>query len=269
MSSEQSAFIANRNRNRPDLSNQRLIFLVVALVFVVGMLAVVYLSSDSATQPGSPLLQSLAIVGSTLLLVPFVFSAKKRGGRAVVPNRLFIVHVVASLVGVAFVCAHAFASFAGPPLLMLCALVALLVTGMIGRLVASRHMAATLGTKSATFVVQDARLKQRIARVIQEKQTLLATLDPQASEALFSVTTRHWLRSPVNACRYWALAREEATLMGARQSVSPLQAWWRVAHLLLAWGFLFGLIVHVIVVTFFAGYAAGDGAIYWWHITAW
>jgi len=37
----------------------------------------------------------------------------------------------------------------------------------------------------------------------------------------------------------------------------------------LAWLFLAGLILHVIVVTFFAGYVAEGRDIYWWHLAAW
>jgi hypothetical protein len=29
------------------------------------------------------------------------------------------------------------------------------------------------------------------------------------------------------------------------------------------------MIIHIIVVTFFAGYVADGGEIYWWHVTAW
>ena len=31
---------------------------------------------------------------------------------------------------------------------------------------------------------------------------------------------------------------------------------------------LAGMITHIVVVTFFAGYVADGGEIYWWHVTA-
>ena len=39
--------------------------------------------------------------------------------------------------------------------------------------------------------------------------------------------------------------------------------------MLIALLFYLGLLAHVVVVLFFAGYAAHGGAIDWWHITAW
>ena len=45
------------------------------------------------------LMQSIAIGGALLLLVPFLFSIGKRGGFSAVPNKLFILHVGASVCG--------------------------------------------------------------------------------------------------------------------------------------------------------------------------
>jgi membrane protein DedA with SNARE-associated domain len=39
--------------------------------------------------------------------------------------------------------------------------------------------------------------------------------------------------------------------------------------MLAALGFYLGLIAHIVVILFFAGYAAGDGEIDWWYVTAW
>ena len=39
--------------------------------------------------------------------------------------------------------------------------------------------------------------------------------------------------------------------------------------MLAALAFYLGLVAHIIVMLFFAGYAAQGGAIEWWHITAW
>jgi len=58
-------------------------------------------------------------------------------------------------------------------------------------------------------------------------------------------------------------------LVGDDGVLSSTHRYWRLAHRLLAWGFVAGLIGHVLVVTFFAGYVADGGEIYWWHITAW
>jgi hypothetical protein len=105
--------------------------------------------------------------------------------------------------------------------------------------------------------------------LIIEKRRLLAELDPQAIEGTFSVNLPHFLRNPRLALAYRRLAREEAILLGTRSAVSAQQAWWRPLHMALAWLFVLGVVIHVITVTFFAGYVADGGPITWWHITAW
>ena len=65
------------------------------------------------------------------------------------------------------------------------------------------------------------------------------------------------------------LVRAENGLIGTRGMVSPRQAYWRAAHLALAYTFIAGLIIHFITVTFFAGYVANGGPITWWHLAEW
>ena len=57
--------------------------------------------------------------------------------------------------------------------------------------------------------------------------------------------------------------------MGTRASVGFAQAWWRPLHLAIAALFVAGLLVHVVTVTFFAGYVADGGRITWWHLMDW
>ena len=57
--------------------------------------------------------------------------------------------------------------------------------------------------------------------------------------------------------------------MRARASVGAAQAWWRPLHLALAATFIVGLLIHVVMVTFFAGYVAEGRPVTWWHLTAW
>ena len=54
-----------------------------------------------------------------------------------------------------------------------------------------------------------------------------------------------------------------------RAAVGIELRWSRRIHMLAALGFYLGLIAHVIVMLFFAGYAAGGDEIDWWYITAW
>ena len=207
-------------------------------------------------------------MGSVLLLIPYLFSLGKRSGASRAPNTLFVWHVGASSVGIFLVMLHAMVSLSGPPLALVFILFALLVSGFIGRVPMAPRMATTFGNKTAPFLASDPQVKSRLKEIIRRKTEVLSELDPGASESLFSVTLGHWLRSPHGSWTYARLAREESRLIGARQSVSRLQAWWRPLHLGLAWMFLAGLLLHIVLVLFFAGYVADGGEIYWWHISA-
>lgn len=255
---------------RPDLSNRAIRYLVAALfVAVAAYLALKPMLGPDWQRPGSMLLQPIAAIGALMLLAPFLFSLGKRGGLSEVPNRLFVMHVGASVAGIFLVAVHALARLDGPPLILLACLVLLVLSGMVGRAEVVSRIAATFGTKQKPFRAPDAATKAELRRVIDDKIALLARLDPGASEALFSVTLTHWLRSPLKSLAYARLARREADLMGARGTVHWLQAWWRPLHLALAWLFLAGLVTHVAVVLFFAGYVAEGREIDWWHLTAW
>ena len=37
----------------------------------------------------------------------------------------------------------------------------------------------------------------------------------------------------------------------------------------IAWIFVLGVLIHVLTVTFFAGYVADGGVITWWHLAQW
>ena len=130
-------------------------------------------------------------------------------------------------------------------------------------------MAATFASKQRGFTPVGAETRERLRDVIREKRALLPTIDPEAREGTFSLTLAHWVRHPRRARAYARLVREENQLVGTRQSVGLEQAWWRPLHMALAYVFVFGLIIHVVTVTFFAGYVADGGAIHWWHITDW
>lgn len=255
---------------RPDLSDRALVVLVVSLaVAFLGYLLLEPFLPESWQRPGTAVLQSLAIIGAVLLLVPFAFSLVKRTGAGGIPNRWLILHVLAGSSGTFLVFIHAAASWHGPPLVIAACLLLLVLTGVVARVHVARRMAATFGTKSAPFLPVAPGFKQRLRAIIRQKQDLLRRLDPGAQEALFSLTLRHWLRAPRLALAYQRLARREARLLGARASVAAIQAYWRPLHLALAWLFLAGLLAHVVVVTFFAGYVAGEREIYWWHVTRW
>jgi hypothetical protein len=130
-------------------------------------------------------------------------------------------------------------------------------------------MAATFASKRTSFAPADPAKRQQFAQIIAAKRTLLSELDPAANEGTFSPTLSHWIRSPVLTWEYARLVREENRLMGTRASVGLEQAWWRPLHLALAYVFVLGIVVHVVTVTFFAGYVADGGPITWWHLKDW
>lgn len=252
---------------RPDLADRRLLIWVAALALaILGYLAAKPFLPAPWQRPGTEILQPVAALGAVLLLAPFLFSLGKRGGHSKIPNRLFILHVGASLLGMFLVSLHAAAAFTGPPLVLIACLALLVLTGVVARVHVSSRMASTFGRKSAPFQAGDPDLKTKLRALIDKKTALLARLDPQASEALFSPTLRHFLTAPLKSLAYARLVREEARLIGARRSVSRLQAWWRPVHMALAWLFLVGLVLHVVLVTLFAGYVADGRDIYWWHL---
>jgi hypothetical protein len=255
---------------RKDLADRQLRMLILAAVAV--LLIILFLKPllpADLQRPGSPLMQSLAIVGALLLLTPLAYVLAKRCGMSDVPNRWFIAHVVAAVAGFVLVVMHSGGALLRWPSLLLYALAGLVASGTYARLRAASDMASTLGRKQAAFAPPDPALHKQLHQLLGQKSELLARLEPEAREATFSVTLGHCLRHPRLACRYASLARREAALIGARRSVGYAQAWWRPLHLVLAALFLAGLVVHVVTVTLFAGYVAGGREIYWWHVARW
>lgn len=256
--------------SRPDVSNRALIALTLA---TAALLAVYFLALPALPAalhtPGSPAVYLIGVAGTLLLLVAAAFVLAKRSGRGGSPVVWFAAHIGCGTIGFALVAVHSTGRLDQAPALLLLNLLALLVLGIWARLRAARHMADTFGTKLRGFAVPDAATRAELARLIAQKTALLAKLDPTANEATFSVTLPHILRRPHAALAYLRLVRAEEQLMGTRRSVGTAQAWWRPLHLLLAATFLVGLLVHIVMVTFFAGYVADGGPVTWWHITAW
>ena len=209
------------------------------------------------------------MAGVLLLLVPVAFVIAKRGGSGANPVNWFNAHVACSLAGMVLIAIHSGGFLRRPPALMLIALIALAVLGVWGRVRGARRMAATFASKAPAFRVPDASTRERLRALIVEKRDLLARIDPRASESTFSVNLPHFICSPRLALAYRRLAREESMLLGTRTAVSVQQAWWRPLHMILAWLFVLGVVIHVITVTFFAGYVADGGQITWWHLRAW
>jgi hypothetical protein len=255
---------------RKDLSDRRLLVCcAVAVAAIVLWFLLRGALSEAWRVPGSPELYLTGVAGVILLLVPVAFVVAKRGGSGANPVNWFNAHVLCSLAGMVLIVIHSGGFLRRPPALLLLVLLALAALGVWARVRGSKRIAATFASKAPAFRVPDAATRERLRALISEKRALLAQLDPQAKEGTFSVNLPHFLRSPRLALAYRRLALEESRLLGTRAAVSAQQAWWRPLHMVLAWLFVLGVIIHVITVTFFAGYVADGGPITWWHLRAW
>ena len=254
--------------NRPDLS-ERSILLLDGCVLAF---AVLVLAWPAPPAPGSVSGQLCAALGALLLLAPFVFVIVKRSGLAESPPAWFIAHVLATTLGSGLIFIHvASGNWLTPPGLVLALLLFLLIQGSLIRVVQARGFSLLFARSSAAqgFSIPSGLDKTVLKQVIDDKVVLLRRLDGDADEALFSPALKHWLRQPLNSLRYQLLAEREARLVGARAATGITLAWSRRIHMLAALAFYLGLIAHVIVMLFFAGYAAGGDDINWWYVTAW
>ncbi|MGE0873041.1 MAG: hypothetical protein AB7O31_00055 [Burkholderiales bacterium] len=261
---------ANAPRPRHDLSDRQLAWLVAGTVAaIVAWFALRGALPADWSTPGSPALYLTGVAGVVLLLVPAAFAIAKRSGTSKSPLRWFNAHVVCASLGSVLIAVHSAGHLGRPPALLLLSLVALAVIGVWARLRVSRSMSRTFAAKMPLVAAPDAAVRSRLAAIIAEKRALLRELAPQAAEGTFSVSLPHLLGSPRLAIAYRRLEREESKLLGTRAAVGAVQAWWRPLHMALAWLFVIGVVIHVITVTFFAGYVADYGPVTWWHIRAW
>lgn len=239
---------------RPDLGNRLLAILVAGAVAVLVLhFSVLQPALPPAWRtPGSPELYLTGVAGAALLLVSVGFVLAKRTGRGGPAPAWFVAHVVCGTAGAVLVAIHSAGFLRRPPALLFLALIALVVLGVWARTRGASRMAATFSSKRASFAPADPVKRQQFADLIARKRALLPALDSSASEATFSLTLAHWLRSPRSSSRYAKLVQAENRLMGTRASVGLEQAWWRPLHLAIAFLFVFGLFVHVITVTHFA-----------------
>jgi hypothetical protein len=253
--------------SRPDLSNRGILALTLAVILAASII----LLWPGLPLPGSPPAQISAAIGTLLLLAPLFFSMMKRSGLSESPPTWFVLHVLSTLIGSCLIYIHvASGQWLTPPGLVLLLLVFLILQGSLLRGLISRGFSLLFANGIAQGFSAPAGLdKAALQKLIDRKSSLLSRLDSNAEEALFSPALRHWLGSPVKSFRYQLLAQQEANMIGARASAGNTLAWSRRIHMLAALAFYLGLISHIIVMLFFAGYAAGGDAIDWWYITDW
>ena len=241
------------------------------LVAAAGLTLVALLAGANARQwdpealaPGTPLMQSFGIVGAICLLGAASGALSKRFGACA--RRGFQRHLWLSMLGTVLVAFHSTGALEFPALMLLL-IVALGGAGWWGRAKAPVSLSRGFGRKPAMFDTSNRRAEVR--ELIIRKTALLAQLDSNADEALFSLQPRHWLRAPLLSCRFHRAVVAERALLGAHRIYVTTDRLWRLAHQLLAWSLVLGIVVHVVLCVFFAGYVADGRPIYWWHVTAW
>lgn len=184
----------------------------------------------------------------------------------------FAAHALSAYVGAILITAHvAGGSWSKPAVLVFLALLFLVVHGTYARAVTSSKLPQVFAASGASFNFGPTLGidRQALAKIIQDKEKMLQSLHPGASEATYSPELSDWLSHPALSWRYQQLVRAEEKLVGARERAGASLRWWRTLHLIIAVSFVIGLIAHLVVMLLFAGYAAGDGSVYWWHLADW
>ncbi|MCY4384472.1 MAG: hypothetical protein OXE44_15120 [Nitrospinae bacterium] len=255
---------------RLDIGDRLLAYLVfAAAVVLVTFFAFQHELPRDWHLPGSPTLYLFGVAGTILLCVSVVFVITKRTGIGGSPLGWFSAHVVTATLGAVLVTVHSGGFLRYAPALLLVALLFLVILGVWARVCLSKDMSATFASREQSFSPLSSEKREQMARLIEEKESLLSRLEPGANEGVFSPRIKHWLTRPGLTLAYARLVGRENKLLGMRASVSTAQAYWRLVHIVLAFAFILGMLGHIITVTFFAGYVSGGGEIYWWHLTKW
>ncbi len=246
-------------------------------VLTVGLVAI-FIAVIHALRPllplpwriaGSDVLYTVGIVGAVLLLVPATYSMIKRGENDSAPRLWLAAHIVAGVLGVVLITVHSAGQWTRAPAMLVLLAYFLVVQGAWARSIGAAKLAQVMASRSAALMTPKAVDRDALRALLDAKQALLARLDPMAAEAMFSPARAHWLRHPVLSLAYVRLAHREAVMIGARGTVGSDLGNWRRLHMAGAALLTMGIAIHVVTVTFFAGYVADGGKITWWHLAAW
>ncbi|MFQ6021877.1 MAG: hypothetical protein ACE5NW_04080 [Acidiferrobacterales bacterium] len=253
-------------------------------LFALGLatLCVVYLLAGPRwlpwdLRPGAPFAHVLGVIAGLLLLASLSYLPVRRSDTSNwAKPRAQLLHSIVGTIGTALAIVHSGASLREWSALVLLAIVALLVTGLYGRVISPLRVGNTFGRAAVPYapVVRETHASTYLAELVETKRRLLLTLEPDAKEAEFVLRMHHWVRRPRLASRYHRLARaERRQLAGVAASgthqIGLMERLWRGLHLVFAVLFVVGLLAHVITTVFFAGYVADGREIYWWHLTQW
>lgn len=218
-------------------------------------------------EPGRPATYALGWLAALAMLAPVAFAAAKRSGRARRPRAWFALHAWAGALAVPLAALHSGGGMSVMPLGLLALLPLVSAQGVAWRLVSGPALARRMGSRAAAFAPPDPDLRGTLTALLADKRALLARIAPGADEAAFAPAPRHWLTHPLATLRYRRLARREARLLGGAGTPPATRP--RRWHIALAALLLGGLAAHVLTVSLFAGYVAGDGPVTWPHLAEW
>lgn len=238
-----------------------------ALVLLLAGSAAARALDPDTFAPGTVLMQSAALVGSALLIAGFCAALQKRAGRSA--RQGFRRHIWLSIGGMLLVAWHTTASFDKAPMLLLLIIVSLAVLGAVARTRGAVAQGQMFGVRLGRLTDTRAGTRAALSELLGQKQVLLQRLDARAAEATFVIRPRHWRTHPLLTWRYARLVAAERKWLGTPGLFDRSPRGFRLWHQLLAWTFVMGLSIHVILVTWFAGYVADGRTVYWWHLAAW
>lgn len=259
---------AERSRPVPlKIAHRQLLSMLLGItIFLIAIFALQTTAAEEVSA-GDPLRQIAAILGSILLCLPVIFTLSKRAGLSRSPPTWFVVHVAGSAVGFLLVSFHVSGgSLISAPGVVYGLAFFLVYQGVVARVFISRKFSHQFGSRETSFHIADLSATSSLMAVIEEKRVVLARLDPAAREATFSPNARHLLRRPWLTLRYARLVARESRLVGARRKAGLALSLWRRFHILAAILLYIGILTHTAMVTFFAGYVAGDRGISWGHL---
>ena len=147
------------------LFQMRLLFYSLIVPTAVGISYILgTLLPNEVSEPGSPLMQSLAIIGTLLLVITFYGVLSKRFGK---PGRIgTVIHIISANLGTILVIVHSGGTiFATPGSLIILLFIIMLLGGVL-RIVMPLNFSKTFGTKLRGFTSLEDNTRKELRKII-------------------------------------------------------------------------------------------------------
>ncbi len=257
-----------KNKKSFSIHDRLLAYLIFFAFFSLFIyFSLLHLLSSPWHMPGSSVLYIFGVVGSLFLSVSIVFLFLKRAHVSKKPVFWFNCHVVTAIIGSVLVTIHSSGKMGYAPALLLVALLGLTLLGIFARFYISKRNAEIFASKVQIFQTLNRDDKGKVEQIIQRKEELLFSIEPETKEGTFSLSLKHWCKYPIFSIRFYNLVCKENSYIRKKFEHGFLIRFWRSIHISLSIIFFLGLVAHIIVVTFFAGYVSDGTDIYWWYIS--